>query len=98
MQDVLPQCPMERIEIQYFCLKLLWRTETCRIYCLLFSFLLKNICLKNIKTYKNSSFVFCYILEFENVATEASNREHLFPVNFHPTSRNLVKMQKACFL
>ena len=42
---------------------------------LLFCFLLKNVCLKNIKTYKNSrSFVFCYILEFENVATKASNR------------------------
>ena len=66
---------MERIEVQYFCLKLLWRTETCRIYCLLFCFVLKNVCLKNIKTYKNSgSLVFCYILEFENVATEASNR------------------------
>ena len=46
MQDVLLQCPMVRIEIQYFCLKLLWRFETYRIlnngYCLLFRFLLKN--------------------------------------------------------
>ena len=68
MQDILPQCPMER--------KLLWRNKTCRIYCLIFCFLLKNVCLKNIKTYRNSrSFVFCYILEFENVvATEGSNR------------------------
>ena len=36
-------------------------------------FLLKNLCLKNIKTYKNSrGFVFCHIVEFQNVATEVS--------------------------
>ena len=77
MQDVLPQCPMERIEIQYFCLKLLWKTETYRIYCLLFCVLLKSVCLNNQNVQKRTKIqeaVFCYILEFENAATEGSNR------------------------
>ena len=35
---------------------------------------LKNVCLKNIRTYKNSlSAVFCYILEFKNIAIEIRN-------------------------
>ena len=40
---------------------------------------MKNVCLKNTKTYENSlSVVFCYSLQFENFAPEIRNPPEVY--------------------